>query len=120
MATADSEVYTDPEGWSIVVPRTMHLERSGWSGRMAVREVTVASFPMRTAVGPTGNIAPPFDLHGEFLPSAVAFRMLLYGGWPGHLSGALESAESRFPISLDTFAPTEHPDAGAPPRLSGQ
>ena len=80
-------------------------------------EVTIASFPLRTAVGPTGTIGPPVDQCGQFPSSAVAFRMLLYGGWPGHLSGALESAESRFPISLDTFAPTEHPDTNTPPSI---
>jgi hypothetical protein len=109
------EVYVDSAGWSIAYPRAMHLERSAWTQGMALSEVTVASFPMRTAIGPTGNIDPPLDVHGRFPPAAAAFRMLLSAGGPGHR--ALEQAESRFPISLDTFAPSQHPDKNAHPSV---
>ena len=117
MSSSGTEVYVDPDGWSIAYPRTMHLERSAWTRRMAVSEVTVASFPMRTAIGPMGHLEPPLDLHGRFPPAAVAFRVLLPGGWPGHVPAALEHAESHFPIALDTFAPSQYPDKDAPPSV---
>jgi hypothetical protein len=101
-------------GWSIAYPRAMRLERSAWTGHLALSEVTVASFSMCTAVGPTGHLNPPLDVHGRFPPAAVALRLLLQEGWPGHMAAALEHPESRFPIALDTFAPSQHPDKDAP------
>ncbi|MGB0092441.1 MAG: hypothetical protein WBP81_07895 [Solirubrobacteraceae bacterium] len=95
----------------------MRLERSAWTGHLALCEVTVASFPMCPAVGPTGHLNPPLDVHGRFPPGAVAFRLLLQDGWPGHMSAALEHPESRFPIALDTFVASEDRDKQAPPSI---
>lgn len=117
MTPNSSEVYVDPTGWSLTYPETMHLERSTWAGRFALSETTVASFPQRTAVGPRGQVSPPLDVHGRFPPAAVAFRIVLEGGSPGHVSAALDHAESHFPISLGTFAPSEYPDKDAPPSI---
>ena len=115
LSRGDAELYVDPAGWSLTYPPVMRLERSEWTGRYALWQVTIASFPQRTAVGPSGSVDPPLDLHGQFPPGAVAFRMLLQEA-PGRFF-ALEGVESRFPIALDTFAPAEHPDERAPPSV---
>jgi hypothetical protein len=110
---ADAETYVDPAGWSIMYPSAMQLEQSARAGRFALSEVTIASFSMRTAVGPTGHLNPPLDARGRFPSAAVAFR-LLRQDWPGQKAAALEHPESRFPITLEMFAPSKHPDRDAP------
>jgi hypothetical protein len=92
----------------------MHIERSEWTGNRAFSQVTIASFAMRKAVGPTGNIDPPLDLQGRFPSGAVAFRMILRGGFSPGLSVALEHPESSFPIHLDAFVAPEYVDKDVP------
>jgi hypothetical protein len=113
----ETGVYADPEGWSLVYPREMHVERSAWTGRHPLDQVTVASFALRTAVGPTGNVDPPLDPHGRFPEGAVAFRLMLREGYPLE-SASLDDPDSSFPIDLETFVPSEYPDKNAPPSVS--
>lgn len=109
-------MYTDPEGWSVDCPPGMHLEHSAWTGRHPLDQVTIASFALRTAVGPTGKLEPPLDPHGEFPDGAVAFRLSLSEGYPLE-SVSLDDPESRFPIQLATFVPAEYQDENAPPSV---
>jgi hypothetical protein len=112
LSAAAAERHTDPAGWSLTYPREMHVEHSAWTGRYAFDQVTIASFVLRTAVGPTGHIDPPLDPGGAFPEASVAFR-IIRGDGPGD-RGALDDRESSFPIHLDTFVASEYPDKNAP------
>lgn len=117
VSSSSRQRYVDSAGWSIAYPQSLQIERSVWTGRYALSQVTVASFAMRPAVGPTGNVAPPLDADGRFPDGSVAFRMLLQAGRPGQLSLTLDDAESRFPIALDSFEASEEQNETAPPSI---
>jgi hypothetical protein len=104
-------------GWSLVYPRSMHLESSSVRGFVSVSEVTIASFiaergvlswSHRSAEALNAGIRvyPPTDSAGRFPNDAVAFRIV-------HEDGGLAIASappaSRFPIWLTSFQPSQLP-----------
>jgi hypothetical protein len=101
--------YVDRMGWSLTYPSTMHLERSHSQNLLMfdVFEVTVASFPPRTAVrsgsshdGGWLRVYPPADPHGVFPADGVAFRIVRSVGGP---APRVDLPESRFPLQLSSF-----------------
>lgn len=113
--------YVDAYGWSLSYPRTMHLERSQFSGEITVAQVTLASFPVTNPIhsGQTVSsswmrVSPPTSSNGSFPATGVAIRVLRQEGGPGP---DLELPESRFPLRLRTFgASSEYPHT-TPPAL---
>lgn len=114
--------YVDPAGWSLQYPADMQVERSHAELRVSVSEVTVASFAPRTAVRSGSSrssawwrVDPPADARGRFGPGDVAFRIVSREGGP---APDVEAAESRFPLRLAAFGPTEEYRSTVPrPRM---
>jgi hypothetical protein len=117
--------YTDPAGWSLDYPRTMHLEHSSSGPGLATfSEVTIASFAQQRAVhsgrthdGGFVRVDPPLDPNGAFPNDGVAIRMLAIAGGPAPIPTV---PDSRFPIQLATFRPARFPDyskKGVPPTI---
>jgi len=118
---AQERHYRDPAGWSLAYPESMVLERSGARLRVTVSEVTVASFEPRTAVvsGRSGDTAwirvdRPLDAQGAFPANGVAFRILRREGGP---APNLDLPETRFPLRLASFEPSDAYPGTEPPPL---
>lgn len=122
---ASTKRYTDPAGWSLVYPRTMHLERSSAEAMVTFSEVTLASFQPRSGVRARGSTSdrvsnvsiryvPPVDASGRFPGHGVAFRMQLQLSARWGLDAT--TPESRFPIEPQTFQRSSR-EPGAPARM---
>jgi hypothetical protein len=117
VAVSTAHRHIDPMGWSLVYPRSMHLESSSMRAFVSVSEVTIASFIAERGVlswshraGRSLNagirVYPPTDSAGRFPTNAVAFRIIHEDGGPPVVSAP---PASRFPIRLTSFHPSELP-----------
>ena len=102
-----TRTYSDPGGWSIRYPATMHLERSGRTcdqPRLKFTEMTLATFTPRPPVqsrtdklGGLTLIRQPADSQGRFPRDAVALRILC------SLTPMPEAETSTLPLTLASF-----------------
>jgi hypothetical protein len=96
--------YHDSDGWMLAYPRAFHLEHSSTQGgHVDFDEVTVGSFPMRSAIHKSKystQVLLPRTSSGSFPSDGVALRVLREYGGPFEL---LPSTESRFPLRLSSF-----------------
>jgi hypothetical protein len=109
------EIYVDPDdGWSVGYPPTMAVNRSVRGGHST--SVTIASFEMNGDI-PGPDTLSPSDRSGVFPRDGVAFGVFLPLGPPIAPSAALEEPESRFPVTLDSFAEADELPRGEPAPL---